>query len=102
MMRMMKMALDPSKLKDELTEAINAANEQLEQLQVLYTDGGKDRDLNETQILAAFIADAVIRHIQENADVIIDPHRNAVGMDPGGTTPVNHPVQISRQKGRVE
>jgi len=95
-----KMSLDISDLMDEIKEGIESANADITRLADVRPASGKKRE-EELMVLAAAIAKVIINHIRENADVIIDPHDNATALDPGGTAPNRHPVQVSRQKGYI-
>lgn len=94
------MSLDISDLMDDLKDAITEANLVIERLAAVREVGDKKQQ-DELLVLGAAIAKVLINHIRENADVIIDSHDNAVAFDPGGTSPNQHPVRISRQKGYI-
>lgn len=94
------MSLDIGKLMEELRDAINDANADIQKLKAVRPAGDKKQE-EEVLVLSAAIAKVVIQHIQENADVFIDSHDNALAQDPGGTAPNQHPVRISRQKGYI-
>ena len=89
-----------SELMEELKVELNKANEDIASLAAV-RDVGSSEQQEELLVLSAAIAKVLINYIKSNAEVIIPPHDNAVANDPGGTSPNQHQVRISRQKGFI-